>query len=98
MHELRQLPQRQTGESTFSVFSEESHRKRREERLATIRRELEEFAIKYSIGEFAEKIEGLEKSPLKKSKSVNFAAMREFPSPDSPEGYFTISGPIIKNG
>lgn len=88
MHELRR-PQVSTQ---TVVFSEESMRRRREERLQKIRRELEEFAIKYSIGEYAENIGGIEKSPLKKSKSDNLETLKVSPSVND------LGGQIIQAG
>lgn len=89
MHELRRGAQVNTQ---TVVFSEESMRRRREERLQKIRRELEDFAIKYSIGEYAEKIDGIEKSPLKKSKSDNLETLKVSPSGND------IGGQIIQAG
>lgn len=95
MHELRRAPKNLNGSSTLTIFSEEAFRRRREERLKTLRRELEDFAIKYSIGEYAEQIEGIEKSPLKKSKSVNLETLNASAyTADMKNGHIPQPGPL----
>ncbi|CAL8095546.1 unnamed protein product [Orchesella dallaii] len=62
MHELNRITG--SSDSTLSSTFDESMRRRREERLENLRRELQEFAIKYSIGEYAEKIEGINENVM----------------------------------
>lgn len=84
MHELRPGPG-----SNSAVSIKETLRSLREERLQSIRRELEQFAIKYAIGEYSVQIDGLEVAgALEKSKSGNLVPLSASPdrgqSPPSP--------------
>ncbi|ODM99210.1 hypothetical protein Ocin01_07472 [Orchesella cincta] len=92
MHELSRFPGSSDSTNSVSSTFDESMRRRREERLQNLRRELQEFAIKYSIGEYADKIEGLDESlPLNETGSVVVLS----PTNQSPLGVDTVNAAIL---